>query len=78
MQLTLYMRAYCHLCEEMQMALRPWQEQLGFELRTIDIDADPQLVQRFNTLVPVLMAADKEICHYFLDEKALSAYFSQH
>jgi len=78
MQLTLYMRAYCHLCEDMRMALRPWQEQLGFELQTVDIDADPQLVERFNTLVPVLMAADEEICHYFLDEKALSAYFSQH
>jgi len=71
------MRAYCHLCEDMQMALRPWQQQLDFELRTVDIDADPLLVERFNTLVPVLMAGDDEICHYFLDEKALSAYFSQ-
>jgi len=60
------------------MALGPWQQRLGFEINTIDIDADPQLVERFDTLVPVLMAGDQEICHYFLDEKALSAYFSQH
>ncbi|MDH5184646.1 MAG: glutaredoxin family protein [Gammaproteobacteria bacterium] len=78
MLLTLYMRTYCHLCEDMQMALGPWQQRLGFEINTIDIDADPQLVERFDTLVPVLMAGDQEICHYFLDEKALSAYFSQH
>lgn len=78
MPLTLYMRAYCHLCEDMLVALRPWQERLGFELIAMDIDADPQLLEHFNTLVPVLMAGEQEICHYFLDEKALSAYFSQH
>lgn len=78
MQLTLYMRAYCHLCEEMQVALRTWQERLGFELILVDIDAEPPLVERFDTLVPVLMAGEQEICHYFLDEKALSSYFSQH
>lgn len=78
MRLTLYMRAYCHLCEDMQVALAAWQQRLGFELDTVDIDADPRLIERFNTQVPVLMAGELEICHYFLDEKALSAYFSQH
>ena len=76
-RLTLYMRAYCHLCEEMQQALLPWQEQLGFGLNVVDIDADPQLVERFDTLVPVLMAGDEEICHYFFDQLALTAYFSR-
>ena len=70
------MRSYCHLCEDMQRALAPWQEKLGFSLKTVDVDADPQLVARFDTLVPVLMAGDSEICHYFLDEKALLGHFS--
>ena len=76
MRLTLYMRHYCHLCEEMQVALGPWQKRFGFELTTVDIDADPRLIERFDTLVPVLMAGEQELCHYFLDEKAVSAYFS--
>ena len=71
------MRAYCHLCEDMLTALRDWQARQSFELEIIDIDADPALIERFNTMVPVLMAGETEICHYFLDEKALSAYFSQ-
>lgn len=77
MLLTLYVRAHCHLCEDMQMALIPWQERLGFELHTVDIDSDAALMERFNTQVPVLMAGDEEICHYFFDEKALTSYFSQ-
>jgi thioredoxin reductase (NADPH) len=76
MELTLYMRSYCHLCEEMQVALAPWREKLGFQLKTVDVDSDPELVERFDTLVPVLMAGDQEICHYFLDEKALLGHFS--
>jgi len=76
MELTLYMRSACHLCEDMQLDLARWQEPLGFRLRTVDVDSDPELVARFNTLVPVLMAGDQEICHYFLDEKALLGHFS--
>ncbi|MBD3670569.1 MAG: glutaredoxin family protein [Gammaproteobacteria bacterium] len=73
--LTLYMRAGCHLCEEMHQALLPWQGRLGFSLELVDIDASANLVERFNTLVPVLMSGDTEICHYFLDEKALQDHF---
>lgn len=76
MELTLYMRSACHLCEDMQRDLVPWQERLGFSLQTVDVDSDPELVARFNTMVPVLMAGDQEICHYFLDEKALLGHFS--
>ena len=77
MELTLYLRAYCHLCEDMQAALVPWQKALGFTLKTVDVDSAPELVERFDTLVPVLMAGDQEICHYFLDEKALQEHFSR-
>ncbi|MBD3609527.1 MAG: glutaredoxin family protein [Gammaproteobacteria bacterium] len=75
MVLTLYIRSYCHLCEDMLQALHPWKQKLGFELNIIDIDDDPQLVERYDTLIPVLMAGNIEICHYFFDEKALLQQF---
>ena len=44
----------------------------------VDVDADPQLVARFDELVPVLYGDPDwpEICHYFLDEAALGAYLN--
>ncbi|HKJ10224.1 MAG TPA: glutaredoxin family protein [Gammaproteobacteria bacterium] len=76
--LDLYGRAYCHLCSDMEVALRLLQGDLGFALVVHDVDADPELERRFGELVPVLMAGDTEICHYFLDERALRKYLADH
>ncbi|MGA7801174.1 MAG: glutaredoxin family protein [Gammaproteobacteria bacterium] len=73
-RLALYGRAYCHLCTDMESALRTLQGTLGFTLDVHDVDADPVLERRFGELVPVLMAGDTEICHYFLDEQRLRQY----
>ncbi|MEJ2643331.1 MAG: glutaredoxin family protein [Gammaproteobacteria bacterium] len=75
-RLDLYGRAYCHLCSDMEDALRLLQDALGFTLAVYDVDADPALERRFGELVPVLMAGDTEICHYFLDERALRKYLA--
>jgi len=74
-QLTLYGRNECHLCEDMQQALEELQTSLGFSLKWVDIDTDSVLYERYNTLVPVLKHGDIEICHYFLDPEALKSYF---
>lgn len=71
----MYIRTDCHLCDEMYDALRPWQAKLGFVLRSVDIDDDPELIARFGDNVPVLMHGEREICHYRLDEAALVACF---
>jgi len=76
-ELTLYGRNACHLCEDMQQALQELQESIGFSFKWVDIDADPGLYERYNTQVPVLMHDDREICHYFLDPEALKSYFRQ-
>lgn len=74
--LVLYTRSGCPLCEEMEAALHGWQGRLGFHLRTVDIDTDPELVRRYNEQVPVLQDdAGEAICHHFLDEEALRAHF---
>lgn len=76
--LTVYLRRYCHLCHDLVAALVPHQARWGFELREVDIDTDPELEERYGTLIPVLTGADgREICHYFLDEQALTAYLGK-
>lgn len=74
--LTVMSREWCHLCHDLLAALAPLQQELGFSVEVLDVDADPALEARWNELVPVLLAGDTEICHYHLDEAALRAHFA--
>ncbi|MEP6701440.1 MAG: glutaredoxin family protein [Betaproteobacteria bacterium] len=72
MKLTVYSRAYCHLCDDMVAALAALRAEHGFELEVIDVDADPVLEARYNELVPVLQCDGVEVCHHFLDHARLT------
>jgi hypothetical protein len=77
---TLYSRSYCHLCEDMLVALQALAPPgRPFEVDVIDVDADPALVARFDELVPVLFGRrdEPEICHYFLDAEAVRRYLDR-
>ncbi|MGF6147807.1 Glutaredoxin-like domain (DUF836) [Kingella potus] len=74
MKLTLMFREYCSLCHAMRDALRPFQDEFGFELEIFDVDDDPLLETRYNELVPVLLDGETEICHWHLDAQKLRAY----
>lgn len=74
-QLTLLVRAYCHLCDDMRAALQPLAGRHQAAIVEIDVDADPSLEAAFGERVPVLLlgttAQGVEICHYALDAAAL-------
>lgn len=55
----------------MEIHLREVAEERPFELEVVDIDQDPALVEKYNTLVPVLEADGRVLCNYFLDLKGL-------
>ena len=74
-ELTVYIRAGCHLCEDMLQELHYRQAGLDFTLQTVDINGRPELEALYGTKVPVLTRAGKEVCHYFLDEVALHRCF---
>ena len=81
-ELILYSRSYCHLCDDMQTALQPYRSENVFDLQVVDVDADPALVALYDELVPVLIArmpdgATRRLCHYFLDHAALLSYFAE-
>ncbi|HEY8023801.1 MAG TPA: glutaredoxin family protein [Burkholderiaceae bacterium] len=82
MKFTLYSRSYCHLCDDMLLALQAFDIGQPYSVEVIDVDADPELVAQFDELVPVLLGAkDAEpptrLCHYFLDEAALRAFLEK-
>lgn len=74
--LTLYSRGYCHLCHDMLAALETLRGEFEFELKVLDVDADPALLARYDELVPVLTAGEAELCRYFLDREAVRAYLA--
>ena len=77
MTLTLLVRAYCHLCDEMRVAVAPLAAAAGVALDEVDVDQAPALEARWGQSVPVLLAEGRELCHYRLDRAALAAYLGQ-
>ena len=75
--LTIYSRLGCHLCEDMEKLLPNYLEEAGLSFDVVYIDDDSKLEEQYGTLVPVLKAGEREICHYFLDVKALQQYISE-
>jgi hypothetical protein len=72
-RLTLLVRAYCHLCDEMRDAVVPVAAAAGAVVDEIDVDTNPALEARWGERVPVLLAGERELCHYRIDHAALSA-----
>ncbi|NOT17303.1 MAG: glutaredoxin family protein [Sulfuriferula sp.] len=76
--LHVYLRTYCHLCHDLLSKLAPYQQQYDLHIKQIDIDNDLLLEEQYGTLIPVLTDANnQEICHYFLDDAALTDYLSK-
>ncbi|UCV17480.1 glutaredoxin family protein [Ferribacterium limneticum] len=75
-ELTLMSRGYCHLCHDMELALKPLAEEFGASITVLDVDADPVLEARYDELVPVLLHGEIELCHYFLDEAKTREYLA--
>ena len=55
-KLTLLVRAYCHLCDEMRHALLPLAAASGVAVDEIDVDSDSGLEALWGDKVPVLLA----------------------
>ncbi|SFI27058.1 Glutaredoxin-like domain [Collimonas sp. OK307] len=84
---TLYSRSYCHLCEDMLQALlalrAPGESDAGwFDVEVIDVDDHPDLVAKYDELVPVLSGSkdggvSMQLCHYFLDVESVKKFLSE-
>jgi len=73
--LTLLIRAYCHLCDDMRVAVAPLAARFGASIVELDVDADAALEERYGERVPVLFLGSPmegvELCHYTLDSAAV-------
>ncbi len=73
----MYSRAYCHLCHDMLAALEALRGEFSFDLTVIDIDTAPDLVARYDELVPVLESDGRELCRYHINEGVVRQHLSR-
>jgi len=67
LEVTLYTRPGCHLCDEAKSQMAPLLAEFGARLREVNIDADPELRELYNLDVPVIFLEDRKIAKHRLD-----------
>jgi len=76
LNVTLYTKADCHLCEEAEEALRRLRKFIQFELNLVYIEYEAALLERFGDRVPVVYVDGREVASAPIDEAALRATIS--
>ena len=71
LNLTLYSRPECCLCEDMKAVLAQVRQGMPFKLEEIDISLDPELEARFGQEIPVLFINDRKAFKYRLTASEL-------
>lgn len=67
LDVTLYTREGCHLCEEAKEQMAPLLREFGASLREVDVDADPTLYERYTNEVPVIFLGSRKVAKLRLD-----------
>lgn len=62
-----YSRRGCHLCDIVKQTLVQLEGAADFRWRDVDIDADPELRQKFNEEVPVVFIDGRKAFKYHMD-----------
>jgi glutaredoxin len=68
---TLYTRVGCHLCDVVKEVLEQVRVDRPFELTTVDIDTDPELVRLYGEEVPVVAIDGRKAFKYRVDPAEL-------
>jgi len=67
-QIDIYSRPDCHLCDEAKAVIERVQQRCPFALRTINIDEDPALVTAYGNEIPVVFINGNKAFKYHVDE----------
>lgn len=64
---VVYSRRGCHLCDVVKETLRQAEGEARFRWREVDIDADPELCQKYSDQVPVVCIDGRKAFKYRMD-----------
>jgi len=65
---AIYSRPGCHLCDEAKAVIERVQRRLAFNLRVIDIETDPDLEKEYGEQIPVIFINGAKVFKYHVDE----------
>ena len=77
LELTLYTRPGCHLCDDLKATLLRLRRRQAFVLREVDISHDPALDRRYGHDIPVLLINGAEAARHRIDEADLMRRLTQ-
>ena len=72
-RVVLYSRPECHLCDEARRVLLELRDEIPFELRELDIEADERLLATHLERIPVIEVDGVEVCALGVDVAAVRA-----
>ena len=76
MEITLYTKDGCTLCDKLKDQLALIQDQFPHQLAEVDITTDDSLFQKYRYTIPVLRMGDNEIAAP-IDDVKLKAFLSE-
>jgi len=69
--ITLYSKPDCHLCDVVKEHIAGARKQVAFNLETVDITSQPDLWERYQLRIPVVLINGEEAFVYRASEQEL-------
>ena len=60
LEVTLYTRPGCHLCDEAKAAITPLLREFRAALREVNIDLDAELAEKYGWYIPVVFIGNRK------------------
>jgi glutaredoxin len=67
LEITLYTRPGCHLCDDAKALMLPLLREFGATLREVNIDEDRELVERYGWDIPVIFIGNHKAAKHRVD-----------
>jgi glutaredoxin len=77
LEVILYTRAGCHLCEEAKAQIAPLLKRAGARLREVNIDEDAQLRELYDVEVPVIFLRGRKVAKHRVDAEQFRRQLDQ-
>jgi glutaredoxin len=77
LDVTLYTRPGCHLCEEAKSQIAPLLKKSGASLREVNIESDPVLRARYDHDVPVVFLGARKVAKHRVDVEQFQRQLEQ-
>jgi glutaredoxin len=69
LEVTLYSRPGCHLCDEAKAVMQPMLVEFGCRLREVNIDQDGELAEIYSWDIPVIFLGQRKVAKHRVDPR---------